>query len=85
MEPNAGYDEDKVTTGSRQEAVRARERDWEGPEAVEDAPCIHLAIGQWHYTGCCYLLPKTAIYLLLSYLAADLKIQPCAIVHAPKS
>ena len=25
MEPNAGYDEDKVTTGSRQEAVRARE------------------------------------------------------------
>ena len=27
MEPNAGYDEDKVTTGSRQEAVRARERE----------------------------------------------------------
>ena len=30
MEPNAGYDEDKVTTGSRQEAVRAREREREG-------------------------------------------------------
>ena len=29
MEPNAGYDEDKVTTGSRQEAVRARERERE--------------------------------------------------------
>ena len=27
MESNAGYDEDKVTTGSRQEAVRARERE----------------------------------------------------------
>ena len=68
MEPNAGSDEDKVTTGSRQEAVRARERgrdwEWEGPEAVEDAPCIHLAIGQWHYTGCCYLLPKTESYVL---------------------
>ena len=29
MESNAGYDEDKVTTGSRQEAVRARERERE--------------------------------------------------------
>ena len=30
MESNAGYTEDKVTTGSRQEAVRAREREREG-------------------------------------------------------
>ena len=29
MEPNAFDDEDKVTTGSRQEAVRARERERE--------------------------------------------------------
>ena len=47
MESNAGYDEDKVTTGSRQEAVRARERDWEGPEAVGERGCAMYPPGYW--------------------------------------